>query len=181
MRSVIRIIERVQSSDMSLLLAIYLKYFWFSIVLFAMLNAWFVQKRARPLIAENPLLQKDANRISLTLVLLMGIPSVMLGIIQLAAGYESPVFIFSDDLDNMYLLSAWFVMAGLRVFILYWLWFTDGLESYVAVTPLNLSKPKWLTTYLPSRIAEKPGIFFIRLIVSAVLVAWVGGVVFSFF
>lgn len=165
---------------MHLLLAVLLKYFWFGMILLAVANAWFVQKRARPLIVEDPLLQLDANRVSMTLILMISIPSTMLGIIQLIAGYESPFYIFSDDLSNMYLLTAWLVMAGLRVFILYWLWFTNGLESYLAVTPIKLNKPNWLETHLPKRLAGKPGIFFIRLIVTAILLAWITVVVISF-
>lgn len=157
---------------MHFLLAVFLKYFWFSIILVAVTNAWFVQKRARPLIAKNPLLQLDANRVSNTLILMISIPSAMLGIIQLMAGYESPFYIFSDDLSNRYLLSAWIVMAGLRVFILYWLWFTKGLESYIAVTPVRLKKPKIL--------AEIEGVLIIRWMVTAVLVIWFVSVVISF-
>lgn len=157
---------------MHFLLTIYLKYFWFSIILVAVANAWFVQKRARPLIAKNPLLQLEANRVSITLILMISIPSAMLGIIQLMAGYESPFYIFSDDLSNRYLLSAWIVMAGLRVFILYWLWFTKGLESYIAVTPVRLKKPKIL--------AEIEGVLIIRWMVTAVLVIWFVSVVISF-
>jgi len=157
---------------MHFLLAVFLKYFWFSIILVAVTNAWFVQKRARPLIAKNPLLQLDANRVSITLILMISIPSAMLGIIQLMAGYESPFYIFSDDLSNRYLLSAWIVMAGLRVFILYWLWFTKGLESYIAVTPVRLKKPKIL--------AGIEGTLIIRWMVTAVLVIWFVSVVISF-
>ena len=157
---------------MHFLLAVFLKYFWFSIILVAVTNAWFVQKRARPLIAKNPLLQLEANRVSITLILMISIPSAMLGIIQLMAGYESPFYIFSDDLSNRYLLSAWVVMAGLRVFILYWLWFTKGLESYIAVTPVRLKKPKIL--------AEIEGVLIIRWMVTAVLVIWFVSVVISF-
>ena len=157
---------------MHFLLTIYLKYFWFSIILVAVANAWFVQKRARPLITKNPLLQLEANRVSITLILMISIPSAMLGIIQLMAGYESPFYIFSDDLSNRYLLSAWIVMAGLRVFILYWLWFTKGLESYIAVTPVRLKKPKIL--------AEIEGVLIIRWMVTAVLVIWFVSVVISF-
>jgi len=157
---------------MHFLLAIYLKYFWFSIILVAVANAWFVQKRARPLIAKNPLLQLDANRVSITLILMISIPSAMLGAIQIMAGYESPFYIFSDDLSNRYLLSAWIVMAGLRVFILYWLWFTKGLESYIAVTPVRLKKPKIL--------AEIEGVLIVRWIITAILVIWFISVVVSF-
>ena len=157
---------------MHFLLAVFLKYFWFSIILVAVANAWFVQKRARPLIAKNPLLQLDANRVSMTLILMISIPSAMLGIIQLIAGYESPWYIFSDDLSNKYLLSAWIVMAGLRVFILYWLWFTKGLESYIAVTPVRLKKPKVLE--------EIEGVLIVRCIITAILVIWFFSVVVSF-
>jgi hypothetical protein len=157
---------------MHFLLAIYLKYFWFSIILVAVANTWFVQKRARPLIAKNPLLQLDANRVSITLILMISIPSAMLGAIQIMAGYESPFYIFSDDLSNRYLLSAWIVMAGLRVFILYWLWFTKGLESYIAVTPVRLKKPKIL--------AEMEGVLIVRWIITAILVIWFISVVVSF-
>ena len=157
---------------MHFLLAVFLKYFWFSIILVAVTNAWFVQKRARPLIAKNPLLQLDANRVSITLILMISIPSAMLGIIQLMAGYESPFYIFSDDLSNHYLLSAWMVMAGLRVFILYWLWFTKGLESYIAVTPVRLKKPKVL--------AEIEGVLIVRWVITTVLVIWFISVVISF-
>lgn len=165
---------------MDLLLVTLLKYFWFGIILFAIANAWVVQKRARPLIADNPLLQIDANRVSITLILMISIPSALLGVIQLMAGYESPFYIFSDDLSNSYLLSAWLVMAGLRVFILYWLWFTKGLESYLAVTPVKLNKPNWIASYLPRKLAEKPGIFFIRLIITLLLLTWFASVVVSF-
>ena len=157
---------------MNFLLAVFLKYFWFSIILVAVTNAWFVQKRARPLIAKNPLLQLDANRVSITLILMISIPSAMLGAIQIMAGYESPFYIFSDDLSNRYLLSAWIVMAGLRVFILYWLWFTKGLESYIAVTPVRLKKPKIL--------AEIEGVLIVRWIITAILVIWFISVVVSF-
>jgi len=149
-----------------------LKYFWFLIILVGAANAWFIQRRARPLIEQSPALQIDANKVSITLVLMIGIPSAMLGIIQLMAGYESPFFIFDDDLGNPYLLAAWIVMAGLRVFILYWLWFTQGLESYLAVTPIKLRKPEFLQ--------NTSGILIIRWLVTAVLATWFISVVVSF-
>jgi len=157
---------------MPILIPILLKYFWFGIILFGILNAWAVQRRARPLIVDNPLLQFDANRVSITLILMIGIPSALLGMIQLMAGYESPFYIFADDLSNPYLLSAWLVMAGMRIFILYWLWFTNGLESYLAVTPLKLKKPK--------RLEDIAGISIIRWLVTGVLVVWFSSAIFSF-
>jgi len=157
---------------MPLIMPLLLKYFWFLIILVGAANAWFIQRRARPLIEQSPALQIDANKVSITLVLMIGIPSAMLGIIQLMAGYESPFFIFDDDLGNPYLLAAWIVMAGLRVFILYWLWFTQGLESYLAVTPIKLRKPEFLQ--------NTSGILIIRWLVTAVLATWFISVVVSF-
>lgn len=157
---------------MPLIMPLLLKYFWFLIILVGAANAWFIQRRARPLIEQSPALQIDANKVSITLILLIGIPSAMLGIIQLVAGYESPFYIFDDDLGNPYLLAAWIVMAGLRVFILYWLWFTQGLESYLAVTPIKLRKPEFLQ--------NTSGILIIRWLVTAVLATWFISVVVSF-
>lgn len=157
---------------MPLIMPLLLKYFWFLIILVGAANAWFIQRRARPLIEQSPALQIDANKVSITLVLMIGIPSAMLGIIQLMADYESPFFIFDDDLGNPYLLAAWIVMAGLRVFILYWLWFTQGLESYLAVTPIKLRKPEFLH--------NTSGILIIRWLVTAVLATWFISVVISF-
>ena len=154
------------------IISLLLKYFWFLVILIGAANAWFIQRRARPLIEQSPALQIDANKVSVTLILLIGIPSAMLGIIQLVAGYDSPLYIFDDDLSNPYLLAAWLVMAGLRVFILYWLWFTQGLESYLAVTPSKFTKPKFLQNL--------SGILIIRLLVTAVLVTWFIGVIISF-
>ena len=135
-------------------------------------NAWFIQMRARPLIMNKPTLQTDANKVSITLVLLIGIPSALLGIIQLIAGYESPFYIFDDDLSNPYLLAAWIVMVGMRIFIFYWLWFTQGLESYLAVTPIRLTKPKLL-----SGIA---GILIVRCLVTGILATWLVSSLVSF-
>ena len=161
---------------MPILMPVLLKYFWFGLILLAAINAWFVQKRARPLIAQDPLLQFDANRVSITLILAIGIPSALLGIIQLLAGFDSPFYIFSDDLSDPYLVSAWLVMAGLRAYILYWLWFTNGLESYLAVTPIKIAKPEWFPEYF----AQMPGIKLIRLIVTSILLCWFAIVIFSF-
>lgn len=163
-----------------MIMAIFLKYFWFNLLLVAAANAWFIQRRARPLIAKNPLLQLDANKVSITLVLMIGIPSSLLGIIQVKAGYESPLYIFSNDLNDIHVLGAWLVMASLRVFILYWLWFTRGLESYLAVTPINFQTPIWVDKCLPSSVANKSGIFLLRLIVTGILVSWFVGVIISF-
>lgn len=153
--------------------AILLKHFWFGVVFLGILNAWVVQRRARPLIADNPLLQLDANKVSITLILMIGIPSTLLGIIQVLAGYESPFYIFADDLSDPYLLSAWLVMAGMRLFILYWLWFTRGLESYLAVTPLTLKlkKPDYLAKNF-SVFEGVEGISVLRWAVTGVLLIW---------
>lgn len=141
-------------------------------ILFGVANAWFIKKRARPLIEKSPALQSDVDRVSITLILLMGIPAALLGIIQLMAGYESPLYIFDDNLKNPYLLSAWIVMAGLRVFILYWLWFSKGLESYLAITPTKFKKPEWLHAI--------DSVLIIRLLVTAILGVWFVGVLISF-
>jgi hypothetical protein len=156
----------------SLIASAVLKYFWFGIILVGAANAWVIQKRARPLIEKFPALQADANKVSITLILLIGIPSAMLGIIQLMAGYESPFYIFDDDLTNPYLLAAWITMAALRIFILYWIWFTKGLESYLAVTPITIKKPRFL-----SNIA---GILIVRWVVTGILATWFISVVISF-
>ena len=125
-----------------------LKYFWFSLIFLGAANALLIQRRAKPLIAEQPALKAHANRVSYTLVLMIGIPSALLGIIQFLAGYESPFYIFSDDLSNSYLLAAWIVMGGLRLFILWWLWCTTGVESYLAITPIRINKSllRWSIT-----------------------------------
>lgn len=161
---------------MPILMSVLLKYFWFGMILLAVVNVWFVQKRARPLIAQNPLLRFDADRVSITLLLVMGIPCALLGIIQLLAGFDSPLYIFSDDLSDPFLVSAWGVMAGLRVYILYWLWFTNGLESYLAVTPIKITKPQWFPEYF----AQIPGIKLIRFVVTTILLCWFAIVIFSF-
>jgi hypothetical protein len=157
---------------MPVIIPLLLKFFWFWVMLIGPANAWFIQKRARPLIEESPALQADANKVSITLILLIGIPSAMLGIIQLMAGYESPFFIFDDDLNNPYLLAAWVIMGSLRIFILYWLWFTKGLESYLAVTPMRFKKPKFL-----NNIA---GILIVRWIVTGVVATWFVSIAISF-
>ena len=163
---------------MPILIPILLKYFWFGIIFVGILNAWAVQRRARPLIVDNPLLQLDANRVSITLILMIGIPSALLGVIQLMAGYESPFYIFADDLSDPYLLSAWLVMAGMRLFILYWLWFTNGLESYLAVTPLKLKLKK--PDYLAKHFEGVEGISVLRWSVTGILLIWFVITVWSF-
>lgn len=157
---------------MPVIIPLLLKFFWFGIMLIGPANAWFIQKRARPLIEATPALQADANKVSMTLILMIGIPSAMLGIIQLMAGYESPLFIFDDDLTNPYLLAAWIILVALRIFILYWLWFTKGLESYLAVTPIRFNKPAFL-----NNIA---GILIVRWIVTGIVATWFISVVVSF-
>ncbi|MBL4796314.1 MAG: hypothetical protein JKY50_02750 [Oleispira sp.] len=157
---------------MPVIIPLLLKFFWFGIMLIGPANAWFIQKRARPLIEESPALQADANKVSMTLILMIGIPSAMLGIIQLLAGYESPFYIFDDDLTNPYLLAAWIILVALRIFILYWLWFTKGLESYLAVTPIRIKKPQFL-----NNIA---GILMVRWLVTGILATWFISVVVSF-
>ena len=157
---------------MPVIIPLLLKFFWFGIMLIGPINAWFIQKRARPLIEELPALQADANKVSMTLILMIGIPSAMLGIIQLLAGYESPFYIFDDDLTNPYLLAAWIILVALRIFILYWLWFTKGLESYLAVTPIRIKKPQFL-----NNIA---GILMVRWLVTGILATWFISVVISF-
>ena len=157
---------------MPILMPVLLKYFWFGMILLAAINAWFVQKRARPLIAQDPLLQFDANRVSITLILAIGIPSALLGFIQLLAGFDSPFYIFSDDLSDPYLVSAWLVMAGLRAYILYWLWFTNGLESYLAVTPIKIAKPEVLESM--------SGLSIIRWSLTGFILIWFASVLISF-
>lgn len=157
---------------MPVIIPLLLKFFWFGIMLIGPANAWVIQKRARPLIEESPALQADANKVSMTLILMIGIPSAMLGIIQLLAGYESPFYIFDDDLTNPYLLAAWIILVALRIFILYWLWFTKGLESYLAVTPIRFKKPQFL-----NNIA---GILMVRWLVTGILATWFISVVISF-
>ncbi len=163
---------------MPILIPLLLKYLWFGIIFVGILNAWAVQRRARPLIVDNPLLQLDANRVSITLILMIGIPSALLGVIQLMAGYESPFYIFADDLSDPYLLSAWLVMAGMRLFILYWLWFTNGLESYLAVTPLKLKLKK--PDYLAKHFEGVEGISVLRWSVTGILLIWFVITVWSF-
>lgn len=157
---------------MPVLMPMLLKYFWFLMILLGIANAWFIRKRAQPLIEKSPELQSDADKVSITLILLIGIPSVFLGVIQLVAGYENPFYIFDDDLSNGYLLAAWITMAGLRIFILYWLWFTKGLESYIAITPMRFKKPNILNNI--------EGVLVIRWLVSAILVTWFISVIISF-
>jgi len=165
---------------MPILIPLLLKYFWFGIIFVGILNAWVVQRRARPLIVDNPLLQFDANRVSITLILMIGIPSALLGVIQLMAGYESPFYIFADDLSDPYLLSAWLVMAGMRLFILYWLWFTNGLESYLAVTPLKIKLKLEKTDYLAKYFEGCEGISVLRWSVTGILLIWFVITVWSF-
>lgn len=142
----------------------FLKYFWFLIIGFGAANAWVIQLRARPLIVQEPSLKKHANRVSITLVLLIGIPSSLLGVIQHVGGFDSPFYIFSDDMSNGYLLAAWLVMSAMRLYILWWTWFTKGLESYLAITPVRISKPTWLEGV--------SGVMIIRCCITAIILGW---------
>ena len=153
-------------------MAFILKYFWFSLIAFGATNAWIIQRRAKPLIAENPELQAHANRVSVTLVLMIGIPSSLLGIIQHLGHFDSPLYIFSDDLSNGYLLAAWLVMAALRLYILWWAWCTTGLESYLAITPMRFSKPLWLQPYSTPKL--------IRWAITSIILGWFVVVLLSF-
>lgn len=154
------------------MLAFFLKYFWFMLIAFGAGNAWFIQQRAKPLIANSPDLKAHANKVSVTLVLMIGIPSALLGSIQLIAGYASPFYIFSDDLSNGYLICAWIVMAALRLFILWWAWRTTGIESYLLITPVRFKKPVFLQAYSSALIA--------RWLITLIVLSWFASVFLSF-
>ncbi|HOV98331.1 MAG TPA: hypothetical protein PK595_02025 [Bacteroidota bacterium] len=126
---------------------IILKYFWF---LHAVL--WFfIMYLAYPDISEYKLewikvTKDEIKKFKFRVAVAIGIPSILLQIIQLCGGYETPFYVFEEGGFNISKIGWLIVVIACYGLLLWWIWCRDGAEYLSKFLPVTSSqlKPKYI-------------------------------------
>ena len=129
------------------------KYFWFLGVPLALLNVPLYWLRARPHLAAGAFTRKEVSNFLWGSFLLISLPSLALGSLQLLGGFSTPFAMFCRPQEGVWPLLSWAVIAALYLWALWWLWFAKGDAALAKMAPLlNLPRSagliRWASTVL---------------------------------
>jgi hypothetical protein len=105
------------------------KYFWLLAVLVGLLNFAIMRGRVEALAIKRPELKHETRQVLIGYLLALTVPFFLLGILQLAGGYESPFFIFQENLNNPFVIASITVMVVWWAIIAYWVYFKNGVKA----------------------------------------------------
>lgn len=107
------------------------KYFWFLAPIIAVLN--FIPTRARinSVVRLHPELASGANGILFGYFMFLSVPFILLGVIQLAGGYETPFFIYTAPWNDPFVLASLGVIILTWLILGYWIFFRDGARKMI--------------------------------------------------
>lgn len=122
------------------MLFFFMKYIWFIGALFWGINTLQIWFRMSQVLKEHPEWEGEARAFVKGYFLFFAIPSLLLGLLQLAGGYDSPFYVFTRDL-NVYVVLSWCTVFSIWVMIFHYVFLQDGARQLVKLSILGGSMP----------------------------------------
>ena len=105
--------------------------FWILGVIVGLINSYIIRSRILSIVRQNPELKQEGEQLTKGYFFALTLPWLILGVLQLAGGFSDFSYMFSRDLNNIYvLLSRGFIIFCLLLY-LYWMVFRNGARSLI--------------------------------------------------
>lgn len=107
------------------------KYFWLIAVLVGVVNHVIIRSRVQKLVENQPDLEQDAPTVLNGYLLFMTVPFLLVGMVQLIGGFESPMFLYDRNLGNPFALIADGIILFCLGVLAYWVYLRDGAQTLI--------------------------------------------------
>ena len=121
--------------------AIIFKYFFFIAVLFGIINGVILKSKTTQFINENPQYKEESNNVFIGYTLSLSVPFLILGMIQILGNFDSPFYIFSRNISNIFVLLSWLTLICSWALLFYWTFFKEGAKILIRYNIFGGSKP----------------------------------------
>lgn len=125
-------------SSFSLPVVILLKYFWLIATFINIYTVFIANVTTKKLISEEPKNERVLKQAIRWITVLYLVPFLLLGIFQVLGGFKHPLFIFSGDYSNIFILLSWLSLIAMWALGCYWIFFKDGAKAFAMLKPLSL-------------------------------------------
>lgn len=124
--------------------AIVLKYLWFMVIPLGLVGVALFKRRNAGVLAEKGVSGNEANAAYRVIAAALVVTAGGIGLVQLAGGIDSPFFLYSGNLNNVYVVAGKLVLGLFWLGLLVWAW---GSRQFVTYARLML--PQKASALLP--------------------------------
>lgn len=117
-----------------------MKYMWFIGVLFWGVNTLQAWLRMSRVLKEHPEWEGEAKAFLKGYFMFFAIPALLLGLLQLAGGYDNPFYVFARSL-NIFVVLSWCIVFSTWVIIFHYVFLQDGARQLVKLNVLGGRMP----------------------------------------
>ncbi|HVK98171.1 MAG TPA: hypothetical protein VM553_00090 [Dongiaceae bacterium] len=129
---------------MSDAVAIVLKYLWFIVIPIGLVGVTVFKMRKANVLSEKGVSSSEANAAYRVIAAAVVVTAAGIGLVQLVGGIDSPFFLYSGNLNNVYVIAGKSVLALFWLGFLMWVW---GSRQFVTYAKLVL--PRKANSLLP--------------------------------
>lgn len=129
---------------MSDAVAIVLKYLWFIVIPIGLVGVTVFKLRKANVLSEKGVSSSEANAAYRVIAAAVVVTAAGIGLVQLAGGIDSPFFLYSGNLNNVYVIAGKLVLGLFWLGLLVWAW---GSRQFVTYAKLVL--PRKANALLP--------------------------------
>lgn len=112
------------------MLLFFARYIWFIGALLGILFSLQLRFRLSSKVKEHPEMAEESQKLLKGILMFFIIPSLLLGCLQGAGGFDDPFFVFLRDL-NIYTILSWCIILGIWASLLHWIFRQDGARIIV--------------------------------------------------
>ncbi len=112
------------------LFSIFFRYFWFIAAVVGALNMIIGRYRLSSTLKQHPEWEEEANQFLKGYFFISTVPVLFLAMLQLAGGYNNPLYIISGDI-NLYTVLSWCVLLITWTIVFHYVFFQDGARTLV--------------------------------------------------
>ena len=124
--------------------AIVLKYLWFIVIPIGLVCVTVFKMRKANVLSEKGVSSSEANAAYRVIAAAVVVTAAGIGLVQLAGGIDSPFFLYSGNLNNVYVIAGKLVLGLFWLGLLLWAW-----GSRLFVTYAKLILPRKANALLP--------------------------------
>jgi hypothetical protein len=130
----------------------FIRYFWFLAALVLLINVPIWRRRLAEVVARDGLTQEEADRFIRWAAFWIGVPSLILGVIGLLAGWPSPLCAGVLSFADLPRAAVSSVALIVWIALLWWVWRGGGAEFLARVGPALSKRPSNDKNYSPAQV-----------------------------
>jgi len=106
------------------------QYSWFAAIIVGVLFSTLFYRVSDATLAHKGLVREEVNRAYLCISGAMAITAGIIGTVQAIANIQNPFFLYSQNLDNPYVLVAKLTLTAFWITFALWVWFSKQFNTY---------------------------------------------------